>query len=459
MSPDHAARAVVLGGSIAGTLAARVLADHYGEVVVVDRDAVLGVDRPRRGAPQAAQAHGLHGRGLTAIEALFPGLQDELVARRLPRGDLGEMHWYVNARLLAPARTGLPSVTPQRPVLEDHLRTRTAALPAVRYRERTDVLGLVTTPDRRRVTGVRLQEHGGEPEVLTADLVVDTTGRGSRTPVWLDELGYGRPPEERMRIGLAYTTRIYRSRPEWFDGVQSINLIATPSHPRGCFFGQVSHDEAILSLTGINGDRPPTDPAGFAAFVRSLPVSRVHDAVVDAEALTPAVSFAFPASVRRRYERMAALPDGLHVLGDAACSFNPVYGQGMSVAALEVTELAERLAAGRTDPAGFQRAVARIIDTPWEISTSGDLDFPSVPGRRSLTVRAGNAFMSRVQRAAVVDPAVTAAYMRVAGLAAPPQSMMRPGMVARVLRRSAAVPPPVPAPAPAAVPTGHREAA
>lgn len=432
-------RAIVLGGSIAGTFAARVLSDHYDEVVVVDRDTVLGVDRPRRGTPHTAQAHGLHGRGLLAVEALFPGLAEELRARELPRGDMGEMHWYVNGRLLAPARTGLPSVTPQRPVLEDHLRRRTAARRGVRYLERTDILALVSSPDRRTITGVRVHEQGSAAATaLEADLVVDTTGRGSRTPVWLEELGYGRPAEDRMKIGLTYTTRIFRSRPEMFDGVQSINVIATPRYPRGCFLGQVSRDECILSLTGIEGDRPPTDPTGFMEYVRSLPVPRVYEAVRDAEPLTEAVSFTFPASVRRRYERMPDLPAGLLVLGDAACSFNPVYGQGMSVSALEATVLQERLARGTApDPMGFQRDVARVIDIPWEISTSGDLDFPGVPGKRSLKVRMGNAFMARVHRAAVTDPAVTAAFMKVAGLAVAPTTMMQPGMVLRVLRGAA----------------------
>ncbi|MEU8328825.1 FAD-dependent monooxygenase [Micromonospora sp. NPDC048839] len=432
-------RAVVLGGSMAGVLAARVLAESYGEVLVVDRDTLLGVREPRRGAPHTVHAHGLHARGHLNMEELFPGITDELTAEGVPTGDLGEMRWFFNARKILPARTGLVSVTAPRPVLEHHVRSRVAALPNVRFLEQHDVLGLVTTDDRQRVVGVRVRPRAADahPQEWDADLVVDATGRGSRTPAWLAELGYQRPEEDRVKVGLAYTTRHYRLRPEMFDGVQSINPVASPAHPRGAFFGQVARDMCILSLTGVLGDHPPTDPQGFLAFVRSLPVPDVYDAVRDAEALDDPVSFTFPASVRRRYERLTRMPDRLLVMGDAVCSFNPVYGQGMSVASIEALTLREHLRLGRPPRTGaFMADMSRVIDTPWDISAGGDLDFPGVQGRRTLQVRVGNAYMARVQYAATRDARVTDGFMRVAGLIDPPQALMRPSMVLRVLRHA-----------------------
>ncbi|KAB1947299.1 FAD-dependent oxidoreductase [Micromonospora sp. ALFpr18c] len=444
-------RAVVLGGSMAGVLAARVLAESYGEVLVVDRDTLLGVREPRRGAPHTVHAHGLHARGHLNMEELFPGITDELTADGVPTGDLGEMRWFFNARKILPARTGLVSVTAPRPVLEHHVRSRVAALPNVRFLEQHDVLGLTTTDDRERVVGVRVRSRAtdAQPQELDADLVVDATGRGSRTPAWLAELGYQRPEEDRVKVGLAYTTRHYRLRPEMFDGVQSINPVASPAHPRGAFFGQVGRDVCILSLTGVLGDHPPTDPQGFLAFVRSLPVPDVYDAVRDAEALDDPVSFTFPASVRRRYERLTRMPDRLLVMGDAVCSFNPVYGQGMSVASIEALKLREHLRLGRPPQTGaFMADMSRVIDTPWDISAGGDLDFPGVQGRRTLQVRVGNAYMARVQYAATRDARVTDGFMRVAGLIDPPQALMRPSMVLRVLRHAPlrpAAPPATPA--------------
>lgn len=437
-------QALVLGGSIAGLLAARVLSEHYRQVLVVDRDKVIGVSDPRRGAPHAVHAHGLHARGHLIMEELFPGLTAELSESGVPTGDLGEMRWFFNARRLRPAHTGLVSVTAPRPVLENHVRDRVAALSNVTFLEHCDVLGLVATARQDRIVGARLlsRTEGSDEEVVEADLVADATGRGSRTPAWLAELGYDRPAEERVKIGLAYTTRHYRSRPEMFEGVQSINPVASPAHPRGAFFGQVGSDLCILSLTGILGDYPPTEPEAFLDFVHSLPVPDVYEAVRDAEALDTPVSFRFPASVRRKYEKLTRFPDGLIVLGDAACSFNPVYGQGMSVASLEAIALREHLRReGAPQPGQLFTEIAKVIDVPWEISAGGDLDFPGVEGRRTLKTRVGNAYMSRLQYAATKDAKVTEGFMRVAGLVDRPQSLMRPTMVARVLRRAVRRPP------------------
>ncbi|GAA1563927.1 FAD-binding monooxygenase [Actinomadura kijaniata] len=440
-------RAVVLGGSMAGLLAARVLAESYAEVVVVDRDRLLGVRESRRGAPHTVHAHGLHARGHLILEELFPNFTAELTEAGVPTGDLGEMRWYFNARKLRPARTGLLSVTAPRPVLEDHVRGRVAALPNVTFLEEHSVLGLAATADGGRITGVRVQRRlredgdGGE-DVIEGDLVIDASGRGSRVPAWLEELGYQRPAEERVKVDLAYTTRHYRMRPEMFDGVQSINPVASPAHPRGAFFGQVGPDKCILSLTGILGDHPPTDPEGFLEYVRSLPVPDVYEAVHDAEPLDEPVRFRFAASVRRRYERLTRFPDGLLVLGDAFCSFNPVYGQGMSVAAIEAMALRDQLRREpRPSPRPFLAQVARVVDAPWEISAGGDLDFPGVEGPRTVKVRMGNAYMARLQYAATKDAAVTDGFMRVAGLIDPPTALMRPSMVARVLRHAVRRPP------------------
>ncbi|GAA3440137.1 FAD-dependent oxidoreductase [Kutzneria kofuensis] len=436
--------AVVLGASMAGLLAARVLAESFDQVTVLDRDTVLGVRESRRGAPHTRHAHGLHARGHLILEELFPDFTAELSAAGVPTGDLGEMRWFFNARKLRPAHTGLVSVTAPRPVLEHHVRTRVAALPNVRIGERRTVLDLLSTSDHSRVTGVRLRaEDGDAVEELPADLVVDCTGRGSRTPVWLEELGYRRPDVDRVKIGLAYTTRHYRMKPEMFDGVQSINPVASPAHPRGAFFGQVGTDTCILSLTGILGDHPPTDPEGFLEFTRSLPVPDVYHAVREAEALDEPASFAFPASVRRRYERLTRFPEGLLVLGDAVCSFNPVYGQGMSVAAIETMALREHLRGGGGAGEFFAR-LAKVVDVAWDISTGGDLDFPAVEGRRTVKVRVGNAYLARVQYAATKDADVTAAFMRVAGLIDPPQALMRPSMMVRVLRHAMRRPAPGP---------------
>ncbi|MFE7640089.1 FAD-dependent oxidoreductase [Kitasatospora sp. NPDC057518] len=441
--------AVVLGGSIAGLLAARVLAESYPRVVVVERDRILGVRGPRRGVPHGNHAHGLVARGHQIMESLFPGLTDELVAAGVRPGDFSaDIRWYFNGLRLRPTHTGLPSVPATRPVLEHHLRERVRALPEVTFLEEHDVIAPVTDTTRRRVTGVRVQRRapGSAERTLSAHLVVDTTGRGSRTPRWLADLGYEAPPEERIEIDLAYTTRHYRLKGDPFGSDIAIIPAATPSHPRGAFFYRVPGEDnrVELSVTGIVGDHPPVDPEGFHAFVRSLPVPEIHEAIRDAEPLDEPLRFRFPASVRRDYHRLERFPAGLVVLGDAVCSFNPAYAQGMTSAALQALVLRRHTAGRRLpNPRAYFRDVAREIRAPWSFAAVTDLGYPGVAGRRTPQTHLVNRYAALAQRAAVHDPRITEALVRIAGLVATPQSLMHPRTLLRVLRAARRpVPPP-----------------
>jgi 2-polyprenyl-6-methoxyphenol hydroxylase-like FAD-dependent oxidoreductase len=432
-------RAVVLGGGIGGLLAAKVLADSFTEVVIVDRDSLAGVTGPRRGVPHGRHAHGLVARGHQILEREFPGLTDQLRAAGVVPGDFnGDIRWYFNGRRLRPGSSGLVSVPATRPVLEQHLRDRVLDLVNVTVLERHAIVGLTTTPDHSRVTGVRVRADGdaaGET-VIEADLVVDSTGRGSRTAAWLAEWGYDRPEEELVKINLAYTTRHYRLASDPFGTDLAIIPAATPAYPRGAFFYKLPGDgqRIELSLTGMLGNHPPTDPDGFLEFVRSLPVPDIYRAVRDAEPLDDPVSFKYPASTWRHYEKLTRSPDRLLVLGDAVCSFNPLYAQGMTVAALEALALRRHLRTGIPRPEAFFRDLAGVIRSPWEFSAGADLGYPEVQGRRTVKTRLANAYVARLHRAAVHDATLANAFIRAAGLVDPPQALMRPGNVLRVLR-------------------------
>jgi 2-polyprenyl-6-methoxyphenol hydroxylase-like FAD-dependent oxidoreductase len=437
MAKNVGDQAVVLGAGIAGLLAARVLAEAYQRVTVVDRDALIGVTEPRRAVPQGPHIHGLLARGQQILEELFPGFTKELAASGVPIGDFGTcLSWYFNGRMMQPAKTGLVCVSPGRPLLEERIRERVRALTNVQILELSDVVGL--TADRGRITGVRVHGHGvGGPErVLKADLVVDAAGRGSRTPRWLSELGYPAVAQDAVKIDLTYTTADFRL-PLPVDPVGDdvgIVCVATPDHPRGATLARLP-DRYSLSLYGILGDVPPTDRDGFLAFARSLPVPEIIAAVEHARPLTDPVSMHFPASVRHRYERMERLPDGLLVIGDAACIFNPIYAQGMTVAAIEALVLSRHLQqSDRPRPRAYFRDLARVIDPPWDMCAGGDLGFPEVAGHRTLKVRMGNAYIPRLQKAAVSNAALSEAFLRAAGLVDPPQALMRPAVVSRVLR-------------------------
>ncbi|MEU1228912.1 FAD-dependent oxidoreductase [Streptomyces sp. NPDC005828] len=428
-------RAIVLGSSMAGLLAARVLADSYDEVLVVERDAITGTTTARKGVGQGRHVHGLLARGQQILDELFPGFTQDAVEAGIPTGDLGELRWFFNGRRLSPGTTGLICVSATRPVLESRVRERVAALPGVILLESHDIAGLVTDEDRETVTGVRVQsqEPGSTERTIEADLVVDATGRGSRTPVWLEEFGYERPDEERIRIDLSYTTRRFRLRDETvLNGDLSINPVSSPSHRRGAFLSRIEDGLVVVSLTGVLGDSAPADLEGFLEWTRTLPVSDIHDVIHDAEPVDDGAVIRYPASQRRRYERLTRFPGNFLVLGDAACSFNPVYGQGMTVAALEALVLREHLSRGAVDPKAFLADIAQTIELPWQLSASADLGYPEVEGERTPEWEAAGGYMAALHAAATVDGEVTATFMRVMGLVATPDALMSPDMLRRV---------------------------
>lgn len=433
-------RAVVIGASMAGLLAARVLSEFFTQVTVLDRDSLPATVTavPRRGVPQGRHTHGLLGRGRRILDDLFPGLSNDLIAQGAATGDIqADFRWYNDGRRLRPARSGVTGLGVSRPLLESYLRARVRALPGVQILDCRDVISPITTSDGDRVCGVRtLPEADGAGErIIEADLVVDASGRGSRSPAWLEECGYQPPAEECVRIRMVYVTRHYRREPQHFGGDNGVSVGAIP--PVLARGGAVVAEEGnrwIVSLAGALGEEPPLDPDGFVAFADTLAAPDIAEFLRAAEPLDEPVRARFPASIRRRYERLRAFPEGYLVLGDAICSFNPVYGQGMTVAAAEAAVLRDCLRRGtaRLAPRFFRRAAA-LIDIPWSIAVGNDLRFPQVEGARPLQLRLVNRYVSRLHIAAQHDPAIGRTFLRVANLLARPGRLLAPDIALRVL--------------------------
>ncbi|MFE5502763.1 FAD-dependent oxidoreductase [Amycolatopsis japonica] len=431
-------RAIVLGGSVAGLFVARVLSESYSQVLVVDRDILTGVRETRRSVPQGKQVHGLLAKGQQVIEDLFPGFTEEIKADGAGIGDVaGNLRWYFNGKPLARDESGLVAVTASRPFLEYHIRRRVQALTNVTFLEGHDILSLATAEDGRRVVGAVVNGPDGKEETLTGDLVVDAMGRGSRTPVWLTELGYPRVEEEKLKIGIGYATRHYRLKTDPYRGDISINVIASPALPRGAICGKHG-DKIELTAYGILDDHPPTDNEGFLAFIKSLPVPDIYDAISESEPLDDPVGYRFPTNLRRRYEKLADFPEGLFVAGDSVCSFNPTYAQGMTISALGALAMRKHLRSGAGPrPKQYLKELARdVLDAPWEMMNTGDLSFPDVPGKRTMKVKMGHAYVTKVLEAATRDGKVASAYLKMTGLVTTPEALMSPAMLLRVLRNS-----------------------
>ncbi|ACD19457.1 NAD(P)/FAD-dependent oxidoreductase [Paraburkholderia phytofirmans] len=437
--------AIVIGASMGGLLAARVLADFFTTVTVLERDAFAAADLPRKGVPQGRHTHGLLARGSAILDEFFPGYNHEVVAQS--NGLIGDVAndviWIGRNVRLANGASDLTGLLASRPVLEGHLRRRLLGLTNVRVVENCAVRGLAADPARRCVTGVRACVEGNPEETIEADLVVDATGRGSSSAAWLEELGYSSPAKEEVEIGICYMTRTYRRRPTDLDGKHGIVVAGSaPNWRNGVVLAQ-ENDSWIVSAGGFLGDDAPGDDQGFLAYLATLPTMEIHDLVARAEPLTDYRRYRYVSNLRRRYEKLARFPKNYLVFGDAICSFNPVYGQGMTVAAEEALTLQRCLRTGPRDLARrFFRAAAKIVDIPWDIAVGNDLRHPQVKGARSPMLRFINWYIGKLHRAATRDSTLAIAFLKVVNLMMPPASLLSPAIAWRVWQgnRRAALP-------------------
>lgn len=436
--------AIVIGGSMAGLLAARVLSDHFTRVTLVERDPLEGAT-PRKGVPHGRHAHGLLAQGQRILEQLFPGLGDDLIAAGASSVDLmDDVRWYQPGGYRMRGASDIRGLSLSRPLLEAGIRRRVLAFPNVTVRTAAEVTGLVTSSDGTRVSGAivaRRADAAAPPETLVADLVIDAGGRGSRAPAWLESLGYERPQEERITIGVGYATRLFARRPDDLPGARAVIVQPTPPHQKRIGVLLPVEDERwIVTLGGWLGDHAPTDLDGFRAFARSLPAPDIYDVIKTATPLDDGTVYMFPMNLRRHYERLERVPEGYVVIGDALCSFNPIYGQGMTVCALEARELAvclrEAPSAGGLAglPRRFYRRAAAVIDLPWQMAAGADFAYPGVGGHKERGTDLLNWYMRQVQGAATRDARTCRRLVAVSNLLAGPSALFTPPVVWQAAR-------------------------
>lgn len=438
-------RAVVLGASMAGLLAARVLSDHFGDVVLLERDELLDGAQPRKGTPHAVHPHGLLARGLQVLESLFPGFTRSMLDRGGLVGDMtADVAFDASRERFAACRSAMPALAASRLAIEAELRARVLGRPNVRAI--TGVAALAPVHEAGRVTAARYRPlTGGAEHTLPAALVVDCSGRASQTPRWLRDWGYAGPPEERVEIGIGYTSAYFEraGATALGPGLEKVATFGavTNAQPRpGVLLAQEPDAEGtprwVATVGGFRGDHAEATLAGLRAHARSIGCPELVKVTHEGELLGEVMHYPMPHSLRRRYERLRRLPRGFVAMGDAITSFNPIYGQGMTVAACEALALQREIAGGRRelDAKRFFRAAAKVIDSPWQLAVGGDLSIDRVPGPRPLAVRAVNAYIARLYRVALHDPVASLAFQRVVHLLDPPAALFAPRIVWRVLR-------------------------
>ncbi|MEU8530236.1 MULTISPECIES: FAD-dependent oxidoreductase [Streptomyces] len=434
--------AVVIGGSLAGLLAARVLAEHAERVTVVERDRFPEGPEARPGVPQGKHLHVLLEGGQQALESLLPGFLDELTELGAPKVGMPQdlVQWANGCWIRrTPATTHL--FTGSRPQLEWLVRRRVLADPRIESVEGTEAVGLAG--DSSRVRGVLLRERGAgsdkETRTLEADLVVDASGRGSKAPDWLAGIGAEAPHEEILDTGLAYATRVYRSEeePERTDAL-GYYVVPNPEQVYGGVVLPIGEGRHLVTLSGLRADAPPTDEAGFEEYAKRLPHPIVSEWLARAEPDSPVFGFRKTANVRRRYDRPGRRPAGFLATGDALATFNPIYGQGMAVAALSAVALRDALGDRKRTPSTrrVQRALFDASKFAWDISNGADKKMPGVTGNvlgDRPADKPASWYLGRVQERYMGDPVVGGAFRKVLTLSAPVTALFAPEVFRAVL--------------------------
>jgi 2-polyprenyl-6-methoxyphenol hydroxylase-like FAD-dependent oxidoreductase len=439
-------QAVVIGAGMGGLTAAGALADHFDNVVVLERDTLPAEPTYRAGTPQARHAHGLLLSGQRALSDLFPGFEQDLAqAGAVP------LRVGLDVRVERPGYDPFPQrdlgwfgYAASRPAIERAVRRRVESRANITLRQRCRVQDVLGSPTDEAVTGVRFENGNGTSETITADLVVDASGRGAPTLSLLRSIGRPLPEETTIGIDLGYATSIFfipDDAPTDWKGVMTFGQ--APQNSRGGVIFPLEDNRWMVTIGGRHSDVPPGDEEGFLTYAKALRTPTIYNAISRAKRLDGVARYGFPESIRRHFERLDSFPRGLLPIGDAICRFNPVYGQGMSVAALEACLLKtvlERLSEDGDPIAGlaptFFAEMQTLIETPWSVAML-DFAFPETRGQRPKDFETTLKFGIALTQLAAEDPAVHKLTLEVQHLLKPRSVYRDPALMQCVLEKMA----------------------
>jgi 2-polyprenyl-6-methoxyphenol hydroxylase-like FAD-dependent oxidoreductase len=439
--------AVVIGGSIAGLTAARVLTDHCESVTIIERDIAPTVSEFRKGVPQARHPHVLLKGGELVLEELFPGLRQELFdSGALPVNMGFEMEWFMDGQWREKYVSTMINIACSRPLLESTIHARLRAHPKVTFVQESEAVGLLLDASKTRVAGVQTRSRRTQTiSEIEATIVVDASGRDSDTPRWLETLGFAVPTETSVTSKPGYATRIYAIPENFNDAWKAIYIQpSAPNHTRGAVIVAMEGNRWHVTMCGMAGDYPPTTEESFLEFAKSLPDQRIYEAIKDATPLTPVWSFRRGENRLRHYDKLTQYLEGLLIFGDSVYALNPVYGQGMTVAALGAMSMDKCLreqqktrADGNLDGLAkhFQKQLASVIAGPWQMATGEDrrwnVDENVTP--LNFPARVMQSYIGKLLRVALTDKTVSEAFFQVQQMTAPPTLFFRPDVFWKVI--------------------------
>lgn len=445
-APQSRQHALVLGGSLAGLLAARVLADHFERVTLLERDRFPTSPTNRRGTPQASHVHALMPRGRQIIEELFPGIHNDMMSDGAPLLDIArDIAWLTPQGWGLNFDSDIEVLSFTRPLLDFHVRRKLSERFNVRVFQNTEVFRLIEGPDNQ-VDGVLVRIATAEglnvETPLRADLIVDASGRASRAPHWLEELGYEAPEETVINAHLGYASRLYEIPADFSASWKSLFVqAAPPEEKRGGLLFTVEGDRWLVTLVGGGRDYPPKDEEAFVEFARSLRSPIIYDAIKHAKPISPVRVHRGTENRLRHFSTLKRQPKNFIALGDSLCAFNPVYGQGMTIAALGAMELDKSLRENSSEQIHFAKQFHKRMDgitkTPWLLATGEDYRYRETDGGApTLMTRFMHGYMNRIVKLATYDPIVRTVLLKAFGMLVQPSAFFRPNILRRVIRQS-----------------------
>jgi 2-polyprenyl-6-methoxyphenol hydroxylase-like FAD-dependent oxidoreductase len=429
--------AVVIGAGLAGLTSTATLAKHFDAVTVVERDDLPQAPAFRKGVPQSRHLHALMGGGQRALEELLPGFTDDLYAAgAVPLRTPFDHLWLSPAGWCYrfPPTHVVPSAS--REQVEWVVRDRVSRLSGVRFRDRAEAIDIKA--DAGAITAVRVRSRdNGAVEEIEADLVVDAAGRGSKSVQWLESLGYGTPERTAIDSRAGYSSRYYAVPEDFGDEWRIISIQPLPPRTlRGGALVPVEGGRWLVSLYGYLDDHPPTDDEGFLAFAAGLRHPVLYETIRAAKPLGPVHGYLRMANERIHYESLTRWPDRLLVLGDATCAVNPVYAQGMSMAAMTAVTLGRRLAerdGDVSDCGALQKEVAAGNERAWQTAVGADLGYLTpADAEVDEETRRGGEYMGRLLELAMVDPVVNKTFFDVMMMLDEPGALSGPEIAARI---------------------------
>jgi 2-polyprenyl-6-methoxyphenol hydroxylase-like FAD-dependent oxidoreductase len=438
-SPYLGKRAIVVGAGLGGLSAARVLSDYFDEVMILDRDELPDDAIPRPGVPQGKHPHFLQGGGLKALEILFPGLGNELM-----RAGAEPINPGFDSLIEVPGRDVWPRIkfswstySLTRPLIERILRRQVQRMGNIKVRDACRVLNIVSDSNAHAATGIQCQMVNGSLETLKSDFIVDASGNGSLTMEFLKSTGRRRPEETSIGVNIRYASALFERSRIWNDYKIVTSLPSAREQSRGGLLVPAENNSNQVVLSGRGKDIPPIDGNEFLSYARQLRTLTIYNAIKNAKRLTDITPFSFPESRWRHFAQVPDFPRGLLPIGDAICRFNPVYGQGMTVASQEANMLSDLLQALDGDSLAtlapiFLTKAETLIAHPWAMSAIPDFICPETIGKRPPDLEDRLDFQSALNRLAVHDVKIYELLIEIRHLLKPLTLLENPSIVRRV---------------------------